>query len=286
MSGRKNGKRGAPATAPGGPDAGLQERLDLAREATRRGAEVLRRRFGTLDLRDIEKKGPKDFVTAVDLEAEEAVVGFLESQTPDVGIVAEERPERRNADGLSWVIDPLDGTTNYIHKYPFFSVSVALVQGNTPLVGVVLDPLRNEEFTALRGGGAFLNGDRIQVSSVRSLSSALMLTGFPFRAVALLGSYVRSFEAVLRSTAGVRRDGSAALDLCYVACGRADGFWELRLSPWDIAAGHLLVEEAGGRSTDFIGGNSQWRTGDILASNGHLHTALIRLLRESFPGYR
>ncbi|MCZ6778225.1 MAG: inositol monophosphatase family protein [Acidobacteriota bacterium] len=286
MSGRKGRARGTPKTVPGGPDAGLQERLALAQEAARRGAEVLRRRFGTIDFRNIEKKGPKDFVTAVDLEAEEAVVGFLESQTPDLGIVAEERPERPSADGLSWVIDPLDGTTNYVHQYPFFAVSVALVQGNTPLVGVVLDPLRNEEFTALRGGGAFLNGDRIQTSAVRSLSSALMLTGFPFRAIALLGSYIRSFEAVLRSTVGVRRDGSAALDLCHVACGRADGFWELRLSPWDIAAGHLLVEEAGGRSTDFVGGNSQWHTGDILASNGHLHTTLIRLLRESFPGYR
>jgi myo-inositol-1(or 4)-monophosphatase len=213
------------------------------------------------------------------------VVGFLESQTPEVGIVAEERPERRNADDLSWVIDPLDGTTNYIHTYPFFSVSVALVRGRTPLVGVVLDPLRSEEFTAVRGGGAYLNGDRLRVSSMRTLPSALMLTGFPFRAVALLGSYVRSFEAVLRCTAGVRRDGSAALDLCYVACGRADGFWELRLSPWDIAAGSLLIEEAGGRVSDFVGGNSQWRTGDILASNGHLHSSLMRLLRESFPGF-
>jgi len=284
VSPQRSGNQGGPDHPPQEPKAELLEQLGLAREAAARAADVLRRRFGTLDFRSSERKGPKDFVTEVDREAEEAVVAFLESRTPEVGIVAEERPERRNSGNLSWVIDPLDGTTNYIHAYPFFSVSVALVQGTTPLVGVVSDPLRSEEFTAVRGGGAFLNGDRLQVSCLRTLSSALMLTGFPFRAVALLGSYLRSFESVLRSTAGVRRDGSAALDLCYVASGRADGFWELRLSPWDIAAGSLLVEEAGGRTSDFIGGNSQWRTGDILASNGHLHSGLVRLLRGSFPG--
>ncbi len=263
----------------------LHQLLQLAREAAHRGAQVLSRRFGKIDPCRVRKKGPKDFVTDVDHEAEEAVVGFLQRETPEVGILAEERPAKSNPEALTWVIDPLDGTTNFIHTYPLFAVSVGLVRGREPLVGVVVDPLREEEFTALRGGGAFLNGSRLHVSQAQSLCSALVATGFPFRAVALLGSYLRSLETMIRAVAGVRRDGSAALDLCYVACGRVDAFWELKLSAWDIAAGTLMVTEAGGRVSDFSGGDSQWNTGDILASNGHLHPGLTRLLRESFPSY-
>jgi myo-inositol-1(or 4)-monophosphatase len=260
----------------------LPEHLEVAREAARRGAEVLRRHFGTLDTSHAEEKGPKDFVTSVDREAEEAVVGFLSRETPGVAVLAEESAVGGGAEGLCWVIDPLDGTTNYIHAYPFFAVSVALARAARPLAGVVLDPLHGEEFTARRGGGAFLNGNRLRVSRVTALADALVLTGFPFRAVQLLDSYLRSLEAMVRGAAGVRRDGAAALDLCYVACGRADAFWELRLSPWDIAAGSLVVEEAGGKATDFAGGDTHWRSGDILATNGALHAELVRLLRGSF----
>ena len=255
----------------------------IALEAARRGAAVLRRRFGTLAPEKAERKGPKDFVTAVDREAEEAVVRYLARATPGVGILAEERPPSAGAGGLSWVIDPLDGTTNYIHTYPLFAVSVALVRGDKALAGAVVDPLRREEFTARRGGGAFLNGRRLRVSAVGRLADGLLLTGFPFRAVALLPAYLRSLEAMVRAAAGVRRDGSAALDLCYVACGRAEGFWELALAPWDIAAGSLIVEEAGGSVSDFAGSSGQWRSGNIVATNGRLHDELLRLLGPIFP---
>jgi len=253
----------------------------MALEAARRGAEVLRRRFGTLKVSDAEQKGPKDFVTSVDREAEEAVVSFLQKRAP-AAVLAEESAARGATDGLTWVIDPLDGTTNYLHGFPHFAVSVALARGEQPLAGVVIDPLRREEFCALRGGGAWLNGGRVSVSPTVRLAEALALTGFPFRAVDHLPQYLRSLEAVIRGAAGVRRAGSAALDLCYVACGRAGVFWELKLSPWDIAAGSVLVEEAGGRVSDFSGGHSQWRTGNILATNGALHPEMVRLLRGIF----
>lgn len=268
--------------APAGDPAAPAEWVEIALEAARRGAAVLRRRFGSLRVEHAERKGPKDYVTAVDREAEEAVVRYLERAAPGVGVVAEERPASGPADGLRWVIDPLDGTTNYIHTYPLFAVSVALARGEEPLAGAVIDPLRGEEFSARRGGGAFLNGRPVRASSAERLADGLVLTGFPFRAVDLLPDYLRSLEAMVRGASGVRRDGSAALDLCYVACGRADAFWELRLSPWDIAAGSLLVAEAGGQLSDFTGGSGYWRSGDTVASNGLLHEELIRLLSAIF----
>jgi myo-inositol-1(or 4)-monophosphatase len=273
------------------------DQLAIALQAARRGAEVLRLRLGTLAAGQAERKGPKDFVTAVDREAEEAVLECLRRLSPGVAVMAEESAAQRGKAGqpgapgesaggsgagpggpLHWVVDPLDGTTNYIHAFPHFAVSVALAEGEKPLAGAVVDPLRGEEFSAWRGGGAYLNGRRLRVSRTAALSEALALTGFPFRAVALLEPYLRSLEAMVRRAAGVRRAGSAALDLCYVACGRAEAFWELRLAPWDIAAGSLLVEEAGGRVSDFSGGSSQWRTGNILATNGPLHDELAALL--------
>jgi myo-inositol-1(or 4)-monophosphatase len=260
----------------------LAEQMAMAVQAARRGAQVLRRRFGSVSAGQAEEKGPKDFVSAVDREAEEAIVSFLQKRAPQVAVLAEESPARGATGGLTWVIDPLDGTTNFLHGFPHFAVSVALAQGESPLAGAIIDPLRGEEFTAGRGMGARLSGRPVRVSEEAKLSGALALTGFPFRAVALLPSYLRSLEAVVRAASGVRRAGSAALDLCYVACGRAGVFWELRLSPWDIAAGSLLVEEAGGRVSDFEGGDTQWRTGNILATNGPLHPEMIRLLAEAF----
>jgi myo-inositol-1(or 4)-monophosphatase len=282
---------------------GLPDQLAIALEAARRGAEVLRLRLGTLEAAQAQQKGPKDFVTAVDREAEEAILECLRRLSPGVAVMAEEsaakkgNPERPGraggggagsgaaappGGGVRWVVDPLDGTTNYIHAFPHFAVSVALAEGEKPLAGVVVDPLRGEEFSAWRGGGAYMNGRRLHVSRTAALSEALALTGFPFRAVALLEPYLRSLEAMVRRAAGVRRAGSAALDLCYVACGRAEAFWELKLAPWDIAAGSLLVEEAGGRISDFTGGSSQWRTGNILATNGPLHDELVALLGDLF----
>jgi myo-inositol-1(or 4)-monophosphatase len=272
--------------------SGLPDQLAIALEAARRGAEVLRLRLGTLGATQAEQKGPKDFVTAVDREAEEAVVECLRRLAPGVPVTAEESEAAKGGDRhagdaggpLRWVVDPLDGTTNYIHAFPHFAVSVALAEGEKPLAGAVVDPLRGEEFSAWRGGGAYLSGRRLRVSGTAVLGEALTLTGFPFRAVALLDPYLRSLEAMIRRAAGVRRAGSAALDLCYVACGRAEAFWELRLAPWDIAAGSLLVEEAGGRVSDFSGGSSQWRTGNILATNGPLHEELVALLGDLFRG--
>ncbi|UCF81815.1 MAG: inositol monophosphatase [Acidobacteriota bacterium] len=221
-----------------------------------------------------------NYVTDVDRGSEARIVAHLRRRFPSDAILGEEGGERMKESGAPrrWIVDPLDGTTNYLHGFPFFAVSIALEVEGDLKVGVVLDPLREELFTAVRGRGARLNGGRIRVSRRRGLRHALVATGFPFKEFSRMDRYLGIFTRVSRATAGVRRPGVASLDLCYLACGRVDGFWEFGLAPWDVAAGGLLVEEAGGRVTDMEGGGD-FLKGDLVASNGRLHGALMRIVK-------
>jgi myo-inositol-1(or 4)-monophosphatase len=232
----------------------------------------------------IEHKSPIDLVTAADRAVEEMIVERLGRAFPDHLIVAEEAssggaPPRPGPDRYAWYIDPLDGTTNFAHRHPQFAVSVALARGSELLLGIVLDPLRHETFAAVRGHGATRNGDRIHVSATAALADALLATGLPYDRRARIDAYFAPIKRAVIAAQGIRRAGSAALDLCYLACGRFDGYWESKLGPWDCAAGALIVREAGGTVSDFSGGPHDLYGEQTLASNGPLHDAMIGLLR-------
>lgn len=270
-------------TATGGPpDLGDLE--TTAVEAARAGGAVLLRRFREAKRLSVELKGLHDFVTDVDREAETEVVQLLLGRYPDHGIVAEEGTTRGSAAGWRWVIDPLDGTTNFIHGVSTFAVSVALEGPDGLAVGVVHDPFHDETFRARRGGGARLGDTPLSCSRPDRLDDALVATGFPFRELARLDAYLAAFERFVRGTSGLRRAGSAALDLALTACGRYDGFWEIGLSPWDIAAGALLVIEAGGRVTDVGGGPGYLMNGTIVASGPTIHEAMLGITRATLAG--
>lgn len=259
--------------------------LAVARAAARAGARALAAEAGP-GLR-VEQKGSFDFVTNADRRAEEAVLAVIRERCPDHAVLAEESAgyagKLSEASGVLWVVDPLDGTTNFIHGFPHYAVSVAALAEGRLAAGVVLDATRGEEFAAAAGGGAWLDGRPMTVSSRERRDQSLLLTGFPFRDKDRLEPYLELFAEVFRETAGVRRAGSAALDLAYVAAGRAEGFWEMGLKPWDLAAGMLLVTEAGGVVTDFSGGdNSLWR-GDIAAAAPAMHGFLQRACANRFP---
>lgn len=255
--------------------------------AARRAGAVLRRRFRPASGLVVENKGMHDFVTEVDREAEAEVVAFVRESFPDHTILAEEGSPSQAAGGVRWVVDPLDGTTNFIHGVPTFAVSVAVEDGSGILAGVVFDPFHDELFHAHRGGGARLNGAPIACSRPPSLHEALIATGFPFRELSRLHGYLEVFEAFVHTTAGLRRAGSASIDLAYTACGRYDGFFEVGLSRWDIAAGTLLVREAGGIVTDTEGGEDYLDRGDLVAAGSSLQAAMVAItsgpLRPSAP---
>jgi myo-inositol-1(or 4)-monophosphatase len=262
--------------------ATLDFHLGAAVACARAGARVIIEYWGKRSSYAIQEKGRNDFVTIVDRRAEEAIVGLIRERFPDHAIMAEESSPSGGPGGFRWYIDPLDGTTNFIHGYPLFGVSVALADPQGMRAAAVYDPLRDEMFTATRGGGAFLNGKPIRVSPAEKLSQALLVTGFPFRSLDRLDQYLATFRSFVLGSSGIRRDGSAALDLAYVACGRYDGFWEMSLSPWDVAAGSLLVREAGGTVSDFQGREGYLESGDIIAASLNVHPAMLRILRESF----
>jgi myo-inositol-1(or 4)-monophosphatase len=259
------------------------EFLDTAVEAARRAGDIILRNLGTLSDTDVGKKQASDFVTRVDRESEEAIIGVIKRRFPEHTFLAEESvrdPSREHR----WIIDPLDGTTNYIHQYPMFSVSIALeVEGELAL-GVVLDPLRGELFHAEKGGGAFLNGMPIHVSSVESPASALITTGFPFRSKHMIDLYLEAFKKVFLLAGDLRRAGSAALDLAHLGAGRCEGFFELGLSAWDIAAGGIIIKEAGGVVTDFAGVDRYLETGNIVAGTPSMHGKLLEAVKETFKG--
>lgn len=249
----------------------------VAHFAAARAGALLRARYR--EEHEVTFKGEVDLVTATDREAEDLIVGTIESAFPDHGIIAEESSPRPAGSAYSWYVDPIDGTTNFAHGYPHFAVSIALEREQELILGVVYDPVREELFTAIRGQGARLNGRQIAVSQVGSLGESLVGTGFPYDR-RLHGDFYLAFyrEAVLRSQ-GVRRGGSAALDLSYVAAGRLDAFWEWKLKPWDVAAGRLLVEEAGGEVSDFSGGRHCLGGEETAASNRRTHSELLAMIR-------
>jgi myo-inositol-1(or 4)-monophosphatase len=230
----------------------------------------------------VAHKGETDLVTEADIASEQLIVSRLRNDFPDHAILAEENHSKAKRGQYTWIIDPLDGTTNFIHRYPFFATSVAVRAEGELQAGAVYDPVRDEMFAAARGRGATLNGSPIRVSGCRDLSGALLVTGFPFRSLSALPRFLDSLDRLIRASTGVRRDGSAALDCCYVACGRYDGFWECALSAWDIAAGALIIREAGGLVTDFDGADGFLESGDIVASSPGMHPSFLGEVRKAF----
>ena len=256
-----------------------QEIRTLATRLAKEAGAIQRERYET-EFQVETKSESIDLVTEVDKACEALIIEGILGPRPDDAILAEEGGGEDHADAeWRWIVDPLDGTMNYAHGYPRFAVSIGIERVGVPTIGVVYDPLLDECFAATRGEGAELNGRRIQVSKEAELSRALLATGFAYDVHRSEDDNVDHFAHFVKRARGLRRDGSAALDLCYVAAGRFDGFWELKLHPWDVAAGNLIVDEAGGRTSDFHGAPS---TGDgrrTVASNGHLHDAMIEVLR-------
>jgi myo-inositol-1(or 4)-monophosphatase len=256
--------------------------LTIAVKAARRAGSIINRASLNLEAYAVTRKRHNDFVTEVDRDAEAAIIEIINRAYPDHAILAEEAGEAGNRRGTSeyrWLIDPLDGTTNFIHGFPQYAVSIALEHKGLITQAVVYDPNRNELFTASRGRGAFLNDKRIRVSRRIKLADALIGTGFPFRDLQHLDGYIATFKALTRQTAGIRRPGAAALDLAWVACGRVDGFWEIGLAPWDVAAGSLLILEAGGLVSDFGGEAGYLATGNVVAAAPKLFPALLKVVQ-------
>ena len=257
----------------------MQPLLNIAIRAARRAGDVIVRYVDRLDTLTIRTKEHNDFVSEVDKQAEDEIIQAIRAAYPDHAILGEESGAHagRGAE-YTWIIDPLDGTTNFLHGFPVFSVSIAVKHRDKLEHGVVYDPLRNELFTATRGGGAQLNNRRIRCSNLRTLEGALIGTGFPFRENQNLDIYLKMFAAMAKKTAGIRRAGSAALDLAYVAAGRMDGFWELGLKEWDIAAGVLMIQEAGG-SVGMLDGRPGFPVdGDILGGG----QKIFKLMADEF----
>ena len=253
--------------------------LNTAVKAARKAGSLITRASFDVDKLTVRRKRQNDFVSEVDHAAEDAIISILREAYPDHGILAEESGTRNEGAEYVWVIDPLDGTTNFLHGFPQYCVSIGLLHKGKPTQAVVYDPNRNELFTATKGVGAYLNDRRIRVSATDKLEDALMGTGFPFREVGHLDDYLRMFRNVTMATSGIRRPGAAALDLAWVACGRIDGFWEIGLSPWDMAAGALLVREAGGLIGDLDGNEGFLDTGRVVATNAKLFSALLQTLK-------
>ena len=254
--------------------------LAVAKEAARMGGEILLKAFGKIEKDQIGLKGKGDYVTELDHRSEEAILGRIREDFPDHIMHAEESGLDCRDSEYRWLIDPLDGTANYVQGIPVYAVSIAVMKGKKVIVGVVYHPDQGELFWATRGGGAFLNGQPICVSSKVEMSTAMLASGFPWRSKQYLDSYMESFKRLLSEAAGVRRMGAAAVDLAYTACGRFDGFWEMKLSPWDIAAGILLIEEAGGVVTDFVGGKDFLSSGNVVAGAPAIHAGMLIPARE------
>ncbi|MCB2225583.1 MAG: inositol monophosphatase [Desulfarculaceae bacterium] len=261
----------------------LEQYLDSARAAAKAGAEALMERWG--HRLNVEAKSSFDYVTDADLASENVVLEVLRTRHPEHDILSEETPadlaRAQALKGPLWVVDPLDGTTNFIHGFPHVAVSVGLLLDGRPAVGVVRDVTKGEEFFAILGGGAWLGRTRLKTAEL-PMERALLMTGFPFREKNLLDRYLELFKALFTRCAGVRRAGAAALDLAYVAAGRGQGFWELGLKPWDLAAGVLLVSEAGGVVTDFVGGDKALWSGDVVAAAQGTHPWVLEQCRAFF----
>ena len=252
--------------------------LNMAVKAARNAGNIIMRHADRLERLTVETKGLKDYVSEVDRMAENEIIRVLRAAYPDHGFLGEESGAQAGNDFV-WIIDPLDGTTNFLHGFPHFGVSIALKYKDRLDQAVVFDPSRNELFTASRGGGAQLNDRRIRVSRVTELEYALLGAGFPFRAHDHMDAWIGTLKEFMLNTSGIRRPGSASLALAYVACGRYEGFWEIGLSPWDMAAGAPLVQEAGGLVTDFAGDHGYLASGTILAGNPKIYAEMLRRIQ-------
>lgn len=257
--------------------------LNIAVRAARQAGIIIARSSDRVDALVIDNKARNDFVSDVDRLAEQEIINTLRKAYPHHAILAEESGASAGTDEFQWVIDPLDGTTNYLHGFPQYAVSIALLHKGRLDQAVVYNPVSQELFTASRGGGAQLNERRIRVAKRNSLEGALLGTGFPFRQQHLLDMYLATFKALHADTAGIRRAGSAALDLAFVAAGRLDGFWEFGLSPWDMAAGALLIQEAGGLVSDMGGGHEFMDSGNIVAGSPKVFKAMLQHIRPHLP---
>ena len=260
------------------------EFLGTAFRAAALAGDFIVKNLGRISEDDIETKQASDFVTRIDKESEQLILNTIKRKFPDHDLLAEESFEEIETTGYLWIIDPLDGTTNFIHQYPVFSVSIALEYNKEIILGVVFDPLRNEMFTAEKGRGAFLNGKQIKVSSISDFQNSLVTTGFPFRRKELIDPYLKLFRNIFHRVSDIRRAGSAALDLAYLASGRCDCFFEIGLSPWDMAAGSILIKEAGGIVTDFGGGADYLKTGNIVSGTPALHAEILKEVKRVFQG--
>ena len=257
---------------------GGREHLREAQEAALEAGQMLKR---SIDRgREVFFKGSVDLVTNFDREAQQMIFARLSASFPEAGFLAEEGLAEKKEAEFRWIIDPLDGTTNFTHRFPIFSVSIGLEYQGKIVLGVVYDPMREEMFQAMEAEGAYLNQKRIRVSNLDDLDKSLLATGFPYDVRESPVNNIVHFNNFLTRVQAVRRCGSAALDLCYVACGRFDGFWELKLKPWDVAAGALIVKEAGGRLSDFAGQDFSVFSSEVLATNGLIHEAMIAVLQE------
>ncbi|HPU85212.1 MAG TPA: inositol monophosphatase family protein [Candidatus Latescibacteria bacterium] len=257
--------------------------MEAASNAARAGAEVLLRHFRGLHPHDIRTKTQNDFVSFVDRESETAIRGVILDAFPGHEFLGEEHGSVGGG-AWRWIVDPLDGTSNYVHGVPQFAISIALQHKGRLVVGLVYDPIRGDEYVAERGGGAWRNGERLRVADRQPMEDALIGTGFPFRARQVFDDYMATFREIFPRVSDVRRPGSAALDFAFVASGATAGFWEFALSPWDIAAGALLIEEAGGVITDFAGGDSYLSSGNVVTGAPQIHRELLacvqKVLRE------
>ncbi len=253
--------------------------LNTAIKAARKAGTVILRHADHVDRLSIETKGRNDFVSEVDRLAEAEIIQTIRNAYPDHAILAEESGEQAGSQ-YKWIIDPLDGTTNFLHGYPQYAVSIAVSNEGKLDQAVVFDPLRNEMFIASRGKGAQLNDRKIRVSKTVTMEAALLGTGFPFKEFDRLDLWIETFRELLPMTSGVRRAGSAALDLAHLASGRLDGFWEFGLKPWDMAAGCLLIQEAGGIVTDIDGADSYLESGNIVAGTVKIYEAMLKILNK------
>ena len=253
--------------------------LNVMVKAAQKAARGLKRDFGEVQQLQVSQKGPADFVSTADLKADRILREELGRARPEFGIVTEESDPIEGQDKEHrWIVDPLDGTSNFLHGLPHFAISIGLERSGEIVAGLVFDPIKDEMFLAEKGAGAYMNDRRLRVSARRSLHECLIGTGAPFRGHGNRERFQRQADAAMRETAGIRRWGTASLDLAYVAAGRFDGFWEEDLHPWDMAAGIILVREAGGFISDLKGGQTMLKSGSILASNGHLHAPFQSLL--------
>ena len=251
--------------------------LTIAIKAARNAGDIIQRASENINQLTIDFKTQNDYVTEIDRAAEQEIINVIRSSFPEHSFLAEETGKLAGNE-YTWIIDPLDGTTNFLHGFPMYAISIALQHKNKLILGLVYDPLRNELFTAERGGGAMLNNRKIRVTQPHNLKGTLLGTGFPFKSKHNLDAYLGMFSALVGDTAGIRRAGAAALDLAYVAAGRLDGFWEIGLQPWDMAAGILLIQEAGGVSTDFSFKEDYLTSGNLITGSPKVHQLMYKAI--------